>query len=68
MYLQDSQDKLPSAICQCCEGEVWPYEVMFHWEGKWICLHCFKAAVNAILDDNPRQVALEMMLEMREIY
>lgn len=64
--LRDVQSDTPVAICENpkCQGEVYSGECRFPWEGKKICLDCFKAAVTAMLDSNPCQLAYELGLDV----
>ena len=62
--MRDIQCDRPSAYCESCQGEIWKEEPVFRWRGRWICLDCFKSAVDALLEDDPRQVALEMGVEV----
>lgn len=66
--LRDVQDEAPATRCPKCDGEVWPGEAMFNWNGEgMICLDCFKAAVSALLDSNPCLVAAEIGVEFKEV-
>lgn len=63
----DPQDAVTVAICgnRKCRGEVYSGETMYLWEGVWLCPDCFKSAVESLLSENPRQLALELDLDMR---
>lgn len=66
--LRDPQDESPAAICPKCGGEVWTGEPMFDWNEKgYICLDCFKSAVFALLDSEPRLAAAEMGVDYKEV-
>lgn len=60
----DRQDSSPAGACPRCGGEVWSGEILYRWEGRPVCEDCLKAAVSALLEEDPRQVALEMGLDM----
>ena len=60
----DAQDRTPVTHCEKCKGEIWRDEPIFKWDGKWVCLDCFKAAVGAPLEDDPILLAYEMQLEV----
>ena len=62
------QDITPRAYCPKCGGEVWAGEPMFDWnEEGYICLDCFKSAVYALLDSDPRLAAAEMGVDYKEV-
>lgn len=66
--LRDVQQERPAAYCSKCSGEVWPGEPVFDWNGKgFVCLDCFKSVVSALLDSDPRLVAVEMGVEYKEV-
>lgn len=60
----DPQARAPVSICEQCKGEIWHDEPIFKWDGKWVCLDCFKAAVGALLEDDPVLLAYELQLEV----
>ena len=60
----DAQDRNPVFFCNRCQGEVWHEEPIFKWTEQWICLDCFKSAVNKLLEDDPVLLAYEMNLEV----
>lgn len=62
--LRDPQDAIPSSTCEKCRGEVYSGETMYLWEGTWLCPDCFKSAIEKLLEADPRQLALELNLEM----
>ena len=64
MYNPDAQDRAPVAQCHECQGEIWNYEPLFFWNGKWICLDCYKDHINAMLEDDPVQLAYEMNIKV----
>lgn len=63
--LCDPQDAAPAAHCDKCRGEIYSGETMSLWDGKWLCPDCFKSAIESLLSENPRQLALELNLDMR---
>lgn len=66
--LRDAQNENPVAHCPKCGGEVWTGEPMFDWNEKgYICLDCFKSAVFALLDSDPRLAAAEMGVDYKEV-
>lgn len=65
--MRDAQDERPVATCGRCQGEVYHGEAMYLWNGKWVCVDCLRAAVEALLEDHPRQVAADMMLDVQEV-
>lgn len=60
----DQQNRPPVAVCSSCRGEIWHDEPIFKWDGKWICLYCFRDKVKALLEDDPVLLAYEMQLEV----
>lgn len=66
--LRDPQEEKPADRCPKCGGEVWAGEPMFDWNEKgYICLDCFKSAVFALLDSDPRLAAAEMGVDYKEV-
>ena len=66
--LRDPQEEKPTDRCPKCGGEVWTGEPMFDWNEKgYICLDCFKSAVFALLDSDPRLAAAEMGVDYKEV-
>lgn len=66
--LRDPQEEKPADRCSKCGGEVWAGEPMFDWnEEGYICLDCFKSAVSALLDSDPRLAAAEMGVDYKEV-
>ena len=61
----DAQDRPPLAYCERCQGEIWSDQPVFLWKHKWICLDCFKSAINALLEDDPVMLAYEMQIEVK---
>ena len=55
--LRDSQEDRPLCRCQKCGGEVYAGETLFEWEGKKVCVDCFRYAMGVWLKDCPEQVA-----------
>lgn len=35
-------------LCQECDGEVYEGEVIFEWDGKWICEDCYREKFEAL--------------------
>lgn len=64
MMNHDAQDRPAVAFCESRQCEIWHDEPVFLWEGKWICLDCFKDRIGALLEDNPVQLANEMNIEV----
>lgn len=62
--IRDAQEETAVATCQRCHGEIYRDEATYIWEGKEICLDCLKAAITAMLEDNPVQLANEIGLEV----
>lgn len=60
----DVQQRPPVAICRQCQGEIWHNEAVFNWNGRWMCLDCFKDHVRAMLEDDPTLLALEMGVDV----
>lgn len=66
--LRDAQNENPVAHCPKCGGEVWAGEPMFNWDSKgYVCLDCFKSAISALLDSDPRLAAAEMGVDYKEV-
>lgn len=65
--LRDAQAEPHAAVCSRCGGEVYSGETMFLWESEWVCIDCFKAGVESLLNTNPEQVDLEMSLGTKEV-
>ena len=68
----DAQDRPPVTTCAKCQGEIWHDEPIFQWEGRWICLECFKKAVHAMLEragamleNDQVMLAYEMQIEVK---
>ena len=55
--LRDIQNDEPAARCEKCLGEVYAEETMFEWDGRDICVDCFKENVRLWLELSPQQVA-----------
>ena len=55
--LRDSQQDKVVCWCHRCSGEVYENENLYIWEGKRICLDCFKAVIAAWLEESPGEVA-----------
>ena len=60
---RDVQEDLPVQIAGCGH-EIYRDEPLFQWEGKWVCLDCFKDRMTAMLEDDPVLLACEMGLEV----
>lgn len=60
----DAQGRPPVATCSSCRGEIWHGEPIFCWDGKWVCLDCFRDKVKSRLEDDPVLLAYEMQLEV----
>lgn len=61
--LRDVQDACPAAYDD--DGnEIYHGETTFHWEGREVCRETFVEAVSRLLREDPRQVALEMGVEV----
>ena len=65
--LRDAQDETPAAYCYRCGGEVWQEEYRVRWDGRWICPDCFRAEVERMLDEEPKQLALDLNADF-EVY
>ena len=65
--LRDAQDETPAAYCHRCGGEVWREEYRVRWDGRWICPDCFRAEVERMLDEEPKQLALDLNADF-EVY
>ena len=65
--MDDAQDRPSVSKCQQCKGEMWHGEPLFCWDGKWVCLECFKDHVKAMLDRDPSLLALEMGVDVERI-
>lgn len=57
MPLRDSQEDRPVCLCPKCGGEVYHGEKLFEWDGRKVCLDCFKHEVVSWLENFPEQVA-----------
>lgn len=55
--LRDSQEEAPAFFCGSCNGEVYHGELTVLWDGKRLCMDCFKARVKEWLERSPAQVA-----------
>ena len=55
--LRDVQDEAAVLRCDKCLGEVYREEPVFAWDGKTICVDCFKEKVVQWLKNSPTQVA-----------
>ena len=65
--LRDAQDETPAAYCHRCGGEVWWEEYRVRWNGKWICPDCFRAEVERMLDEEPKQLADALQLDCEKM-
>lgn len=61
--LRDVNDETPVAY-DADGNEIFHNETTFHWEGREVCCETFVNAVSRLLREDPRQVALEMGVEM----
>lgn len=61
--LRDAQDE-EAVAKDFREHEIYQDETTYIWEGKELCVDCFQDAVRLLLEENPRQIALEMGIEM----
>lgn len=57
---KDSQSIPAASYCQECSGEIYPGELRYFWDGKWVCPDCFQSHVERQLRDFPAQLADEM--------
>lgn len=64
MLNPDAQARPPVTSCGECLGEIWHDEPVFCWEGKQICLDCFKGHIQALLEDDPVMLAYAMNIEV----
>ncbi len=55
--LRDSQQGSVVCWCRRCGGEVYEDETLYIWEGKRICVDCFKSVVTAWVEEAPGEVA-----------
>ena len=55
--LRDRQGEKAVLYCAACGGEVYRGEPVFDWEGRRLCVDCFKTRVDAWLESSPVQVA-----------
>lgn len=62
--LRDAQAAPAAAYCEKCAQEVYSGECRYLWCGRWLCPDCFRAAVKSALQEDPRQVALEMGVDV----
>ena len=58
--LRDSQEDRPICLCPGCGGEVYAGEDLFEWEGKKVCVDCFKEEICLWVERSPRQAAEAM--------
>ena len=66
--LRDAQQEEPVMHCQGRGCEIWRDEPIFAWEGKRLCLDCFKDVVESLLEDDPVMLANMMQVDVeREI-
>lgn len=55
--LRDAQDESPVSTCQRCRGEVYRFETLFKFEGRWICVDCLREIISDLLEHSPTQMA-----------
>lgn len=65
--LRDAQDESPACYCGKCGGEVYLGEKLFEWDGKMVCVDCFKGEMCSWLDRSPEQVADALNFEYEEV-
>ena len=58
--LKDPQDEAPVCHCPSCLGEIYHGEDRFEWEGKMVCVDCFRDGISTLLAHSPHQIALIM--------
>ena len=64
--MRDIQQDEPASRCPMCGGEVWAGEVLFEWEGGFVCVDCFRDAMRRMSDRDPVLLAAEMGLSTKE--
>ena len=65
--VEDGQECVPAGVCMRCAGEIYPGETVFAWEGRRVCVDCFRAKVSALLKEAPKEVAQMLGVETREV-
>lgn len=65
--LSDPQEEAPACECAKCRQGVYHGETMFEWEGKMICVECFKSIIVSWVEEQPVLVAFALNTEMEEV-
>lgn len=65
--LADGQACVPVCLCRRCGGEMYPGETVFRWEGRLVCVDCFKTAVTVWLEEAAREAAQALGVETRAL-
>ena len=65
--IYDSQAEEPVCHCGRCRGEVYSGETMFRWDGKLICVDCFKSIISDWVEEQPVLVAFALNTDMEEV-
>lgn len=63
----DRQDCGPVCLCGRCAGEMYDGECGYLWEGRQVCVDCFKAVVTAWLEEAVQEVACALGVESRTL-
>ena len=66
--LRDSQQEIPVCSCEGCGGEIYREELLYEWQGKWVCVDCFQSEMRGWLFRSPEQAARELGFACRGIY
>ncbi len=61
--LRDRQQDNVVCWCRRCSGEVYEDETLYIWEGKRICVDCFKSVVTAWVEEAPCEVAAALDID-----
>ncbi len=61
--LRDSQQANVVCWCRRCNGEVYEDETLYIWEGKRICVDCFKAKITSWMEEAPGEVAAALDID-----
>ena len=54
--------------CKECQGEVYEGEILYCWEGKWICKDCLLEKVQVLIDQEDMDTIADAFLcSQREV-
>lgn len=61
----DAQTFSPACLCRRCGGELYPGETAYLWDGRQMCIDCFRWSVTAWLNEAAPEAAQALGVETR---